>query len=304
MAPLVMAAVVVFGFGMASAVLTAGPHAASTEKNATKAQPNLPNAAVLTALLHPPGGLVSHAQGGPSHLTGSITTATSSNWAGYVDVANAAGTITEISAEWAVPTVTCSEASGVAYAVQWIGIDGYGTASVEQVGSLEFCSGPGATPAYDTWWEFFPANSIQLYAATSPGAFISADIVYNPAEEVNGISGVYTMNLFDVDNSVAFSVIGGGWDLGYTPADGTAECISEAPSSGVTIFKLAHYGQVTFGACDTTIGTHATGIGNQGSTSTIYRVNQVQTHTDQTTGGLSSYFGVKSTFTITWKNYH
>ncbi len=297
MAPLVLAAVVVFGFGMASAVLAGGPHAASTAKTGEKATESA-SAAAMTALLHPGTGLVS------SPVKGGIVTQTSGNWAGYVDVPTTAGTITEISAEWAVPTVVCSEASGVAYAVQWIGIDGYGTPSVEQVGSYEFCSGHGAIPVYETWWEFFPANSIQLFAATTPGALISTSIVYNPAEEVSGVPGVYTMNLFDVDNSVAFTVIGGGWDLGYTPDDGTAECISEAPSSGATILHLANYGKVTFAACDTTIGSHASGIGNQLSLGAVYLVNQVQTHTDQKTGGLSNYFGTKSTFTITWKNYH
>ncbi|MGA8542260.1 MAG: hypothetical protein WB947_01760 [Thermoplasmata archaeon] len=300
MAPLVLAVVVVFAWGIGAAVLSASPHAATTAKIEAKAA-ELPNTAALTALIHPSGGLVT-TQG-----KGTIHSATSGNWAGYVDVANTAGTVTEVFSEWSVPTAICGSAtpSGGAYEVQWIGIDGWTSGSVEQAGSLNYCSGPGATPAYYTWWEFYPYNDIQIVASSSAGAFISAYVLYNPAEEVNGVPGVYTLELFDVDHGVSFYAIGGGWDLGYTPADADAECISEAPSgfgySGVT--PLAHYTGLKFLACDTTIGSLTTGIGHQGSEATMYEVNQYNPGLDQKTGGLSNYYGTSSTFSITWKGF-
>ena len=50
--------------------------------------------------------------------------------------------------------------------------------------------------------EFYPYESIQYIAASSAGAFISAYVLYNPGECVNGQCGVYTLELYDVDNGV------------------------------------------------------------------------------------------------------
>ena len=294
-ASLVLAAVMVLGVGMASVVLTAGLHsapAAKTEANAA----NGPNTAALTALLHPGGGpAVPQVKG--------VTDTTSGNWAGYADTATTAGTITEVFSEWYIPTATCNEKSGATYQVQWVGIDGFGSGSVEQDGSFDYCSGPGATPAYYTWYEFYPFDSVQIVAASTAGAFISAYVLYNPAETINGIAGVYTLEVFDVDNGVAFSEIAGGWDLGYTPADSSVECISEAPGVSTGIAHLTNYGTTKFYACDATIGSHTSGIGGLSSVATVYKINQVDGsgHTEQSTGSLSNYYGTKSTFTITWK---
>jgi hypothetical protein len=296
MTALVLAAVMVLGAGMASAVLVAGSHAATPAQPAAKAQAGLPSAAALMAILHP-------ASSTPSVLHGTTKT-NSGNWAGYADVAKTAGTITEVFSEWYIPAATCNEKSGATYQVQWIGIDGFGSGSVEQLGSFDYCSGPGATPAYYTWYEFYPYNSVQIVADSSAGALISAYVLYNPTIQINGIAGVYTLELFDPDNGVSFTEIAGGYDLGYTPADVSAECISEAPSGSSGVLHLADYGTTTFYACSDTIGTHTGGIGGQGSVSTVYRINQVgaSTKTDQSTGNLSTYLYTESTFSITWKH--
>jgi Peptidase A4 family len=175
---------------------------------------------------------------------------------------------------------------------------------VEQDGTLDYCSGPGATPAYYTWWEFYPYNSVQLYASSSAGAVIYATILYNPSEIIDGVPGVYTLNLFDYDNGASFSIIGGGWDLGYTPSDASAECISEAPGLSTGLAPLTNYGTTTFYACADTIGSHFAGIGSQSSSVALYKIDQNRGGTNvQVTGGLVSFLYGRSEFSITWKHF-
>jgi len=280
---------------MASAVLTAGPHSASTAPTGARAT-NLPNAAALTALLHPTvGPTVSHIKG--------VTDISSTDWAGYGDAATTAGTITEVTSEWFIPAATCNEKSGATYQVEWVGIDGLNSGTVEQIGSYDYCSGPGATPAYYLWYEFYPNELIQIVATANPGDYVSAYVLYNPEITINGQVGIYTLELFDLEDNVSFSTVAGGWDLGYTPADSSAECISEAPVVGSSIAHLANYGTTTFYACDATIGSHTSGIGGLSSVATVDKLTQVDAagHTLQSVGGLTNAGGTKSSFTITWK---
>jgi len=67
------------------------------------------------------------------------TTVTSSNWAGYV-AAGAPGTFTSASANWTEPAGRCAGRDG-RYSAFWVGIDGYTSPTVEQIGTEVDCSG-------------------------------------------------------------------------------------------------------------------------------------------------------------------
>ena len=67
------------------------------------------------------------------------TIVTSSNWAGYV-AAGASGTFTSASANWTEPAGRCTGRGGK-YAAFWVGIDGYTSPTVEQIGTEVDCSG-------------------------------------------------------------------------------------------------------------------------------------------------------------------
>ncbi len=69
-----------------------------------------------------------------SHESGTTnTTATSTNWSGYID---SGPTFTEVTADWVVPTVQVSQASQ--YSSTWIGIDGdIDTSSLIQTGTAQ-----------------------------------------------------------------------------------------------------------------------------------------------------------------------
>jgi len=306
-ASLVLAAVMVLAAGMAMAVSLAPPHAATAASTGEKEAPQLSSAteAALTAAVH-----------GAVKPTGKVdaTLQYSYNWAGYVDDPSSSGQIYEVRAEWSVPTIVkCAEASGTAVEVMWIGIDGWTNGNVSQAGTMSYCSAPGATPAYYDWWEFYPYNDIQVVADSSANAFVSAYILYNPYECVDQKCGVYTLELYDVDNGVNFVVTGGAWVCSSGVCEGgpdaNAECISEAPSGfGHPLYTpLAHYKSAKFLGCAATIGSHFSGIGNPGSGVTVDQVDQCNytacTRDLQVTSGLSTSYYTKDTFSMTWKSY-
>ncbi len=249
--------------------------------------------------------------------TASIHSSNSGNWAGYSNVVSSAhqGTIYRVSSEWYTPSVSCTSApSGGAYEVAWVGIDGDGTSTVEQDGTLSYCSTTGATPAYYDWWEFAPYNGIQAVNSISAGDFVQASVDYNPAACVNGYCGVYTETLSDLSAGTSFSVTGNPSlcnTAGYCEGgvDGSAECISEAPTgfgyAGVT--PVADYGSMTFYACADTIGSTFAGIGSHGASFvTTYKITQIGGVTgkvDQSPGGLTKYY-YGSNFAVTWSHYH
>ncbi|MGA9078187.1 MAG: G1 family glutamic endopeptidase [Acidimicrobiales bacterium] len=164
------------------------------------------------------------------------------NWSGYVDTG---GTFTSVSGNWTVPTATCASGK-TAYSSTWIGIDGYGSQTVEQDGTDSDCS--GATPAYYAWYEFYassgsPVNngeSVELPTSSypvSPGDAMSAS--------VSVVNHSWTLVIQD---STKWTYTEGPvtWDA---PTEASAEWIVERPEvcdPGCAITALANFGSVNF----------------------------------------------------------
>ncbi|MCI4366022.1 MAG: G1 family endopeptidase [Thermoplasmata archaeon] len=280
--------------------MVSGSHASPATKTGSAAHPTMPNAAKLTALLH------------QSAVGATIHKVTSGNWAGYVNTATA-GTIYEVTGEWFAPTTTCpsSTPSVGTYQVSWVGIDGWGTGTVEQDGTLAYCSGPGATPVYYDWWEFYPYNSVQFVSYISGGDFVQATVLYNPAACVNGICGVYTLSFADLTAQTSFQVVGNPSTCNTAGCeggpDGSAECISEAPGVNGGIADVTDYKSTKFWTCADTIGSTFAGIGSHGTGTTTYEVRQIGGVTglaDQKPTSLVSYYYGLSQFTVKWYHYN
>lgn len=88
----------------------------------------------------------------------SNNTVTSSNWSGYA--VQSASQFTVAEGKWGEPTATCNTSSAQ-YSSFWVGIDGYSSNSVEQLGTDSDCNGVGR-PSYYAWYEMYPANSVEL----------------------------------------------------------------------------------------------------------------------------------------------
>lgn len=83
---------------------------------------------------------------------------TSSNWSGYAVFAagskkSQSESWTYVSGTWTVPKVV---ATGVtSYSSIWVGLDGYNSGTVEQIGTEQDVSSAGST-RYSAWYELYP----------------------------------------------------------------------------------------------------------------------------------------------------
>lgn len=96
------------------------------------------------------------------------------NWGGYA--ATGSG-FTSVAATWTEPTATCNSVNDL-YA-PWVGIDGYGSSTVEQTGVATDCSSGHAV--YQAWYEMYPKAPVYLSTSSypvSPGNSITASVTY------------------------------------------------------------------------------------------------------------------------------
>jgi len=129
-----------------------------------------------------PGGLVSQlahgSAGGRPPATGGRmqaqpTVVTSSNWAGYADT-GPSDDFTNVTSSWVQPAARCS--SGDQYAAFWVGLDGYSSRTVEQIGSEADCVGP--TAQYSAWYEIYPSPEVAFSNTVQAGDQLSASVSY------------------------------------------------------------------------------------------------------------------------------
>jgi hypothetical protein len=164
--------------------------------------------------------------GAPNHR---ITRSTSTNWAGY---SATGGTFTKVSATWKQPTATCTAAT--AYSSFWVGLDGDGTNTVEQIGTDADCS--GGKPVYYAWYEMYPKFPVNLSLTIRPGDTLSASVTTNG-------TGSFTLSISDTTSGRSFTTV----QKLRRARLGSAEVIAEAPSSG-SVLPLANFGSVGFSA--------------------------------------------------------
>jgi hypothetical protein len=165
-----------------------------------------------------------HTRFGPANQT-------SSNWFGY---AADSGGYTSVQSSWIEPSVNCSRGNGSA--VFWVGLDGWGSGTVEQTGTEADCS--SGSPSYSAWWETYPNNSIQTYPDTvQPGDSMTAKVTFRGNDN-------YDINL--VDNTR-------GWtednpQQGASGADNqSAEIVGETPGYGNNTYAaLPDFGTANF----------------------------------------------------------
>ncbi|HTJ70577.1 MAG TPA: G1 family glutamic endopeptidase [Actinospica sp.] len=147
------------------------------------------------------------------------------NWGGYA--ATGSG-FTSVSASWTEPSATCSSTNDL-YA-PWVGIDGYGSSTVEQTGVATDCS--SGSPVDEPWYEMYPANPVYLSTSSHPvyaGDSISASVTYAGSNK-------YTLKLSDSTE---------GWTYTTTKtlsaSRTSAEVIIESPTGSYPNFGTLNF---------------------------------------------------------------
>ncbi len=227
------------------------------------------------------------------------TPASSSNWAGYA-VAAGANSVTNVVGSWVQPAITCnSKGSTDQDASFWMGIDGFGSFTVEQTGTAGFCLKGATTPTYQAWYEFYP-DIQKTYAAFAihPGDVIQASVTYTPATHTfKTLLKDVTTGKFRSSSAKSTS------DL-----RSSAECIAEAPSEPSGILPLARFTKALFGAdhtavagsCFATINGHTKGMG--AFSSGVYEITMLQQKNGITRKATPSSLTHSDSFSVTWNS--
>jgi Peptidase A4 family len=216
-----------------------------------------------------------------------VTATGSYNWSGYADVASTDGTFTKVSGKWTTPAVTCTDEDTITS--EWVGLDGYGSATVEQDGTIGWCFED--VPTYFTWYEMYPAGTIEVGTSLEPGDVITASVVATA-------TGHYTLKLTDATNT-ANSFTEHATCAITTCLDLSAEWIAERPSFSIGIAPLADFNKwkLTLGN-ETANGTAGT-IGSYSSVDSVQSVDATDSYALANPSALS---GNNNTFTDTWLN--
>jgi hypothetical protein len=213
----------------------------------------------------------------PAHihkpLNHGLSHSTSGNWAGY---AVTGGKFTSVSASWVQPSVKAT--SQDAYSSFWVGIDGDGSNSVEQLGTeVDYINGRAE---YYAWYEMYPAYPVNFSDTVSPGDHFTASVT-----ETTG--GKFTLKISDTTRGWSHTV-----SKTYSAAKlASAEIIAEAPSDSNGTLPLADFGSVAF----TNATANGTAIGSQNADPITQASGGV---TKDAVSGLSG----GTNFTCTWKH--
>lgn len=138
------------------------------------------------------------------------------NWSGYAAQGSGFNSVTS---SWTEPAVTCTSTNDLF--APWVGIDGYGSATVEQTGVATDCS--SGSPVYQGWYEMYPAAPVYFDNPAAAGDEITATVARS------GTS--YTLTLADATQ---------GWTKTITQTlaatNASVEVIMESPTGAYPDF--------------------------------------------------------------------
>jgi hypothetical protein len=138
-----------------------------------------------------------------------------------------------VSARWIEPRAACGPLH--TYSAFWVGLDGFGSRTVEQVGTSVDCS--GGRPVYYAWYEMYPRPPHFLPVRIWPGNHIAASVTHTRG----GRFALFLRNLSTGKRALVMQ------DMRYARLT-SAEVIAEAPLTGSqrSVLPLANFRRVSF----------------------------------------------------------
>jgi hypothetical protein len=151
------------------------------------------------------------------------------NWGGYA--ATGSG-FSSVSATWTEANATCNSTNDL-YA-PWVGIDGYGSSTVEQTGVATDCS--SGRPVHQAWYEMYPKSPVYLSLSSYPvsaGNVIHASVTYAGSRR-------YTLTLTNSSRGWTFSTT-----QSISAQRTSAEVIIESPTGAYPNFGTLNFSSAT-----------------------------------------------------------
>lgn len=216
-APLIVAAP-----GLASA---AGAASSATHHSYVPASGSLRH---TLPLAHPAHPFRTH----PLQRSTKFNTVKSNNWSGFATYGDH---FRFVSATYTIPSLNCAVSPDGSTDSEWVGLDGYTSNTVEQVGDYAVCS--GGTPSYFAFYEMFPSASVS-FSGVNPGDSITVSVFFTGSQ--------WTLSFVDNTNDTAGFSTTQSCPSGSTCRNANAEIISEVPNGGPPSESLPDYGIVGF----------------------------------------------------------
>jgi hypothetical protein len=220
-----------------------------------------------------------------AHAIKGVTAVGSFNWSGYADTSSTSQEFTKVSGDWTTPSVTCSAEDQITS--DWVGLDGFSDSTVEQLGTISWCF--ESTPTYFTWYEMYPAGTVEVGTALKPGDKIAASVTRTGTTYKLVLTDSTTAgNNISVTKTCALA----------TCKDTSAEWISERPSFSIGIVPQAHYNAFKLTSGAQTSGGKSGTIGSGPGPNSITMIDATQSYDLNTVSGLTG----GNSFRTTWKN--
>jgi hypothetical protein len=160
-------------------------------------------------------------------------TCSSTNWAGYAQVATTPGTFTGVTDTFVVPTV--SPEAGTQYVADWVGIGGFVENTLVQDGIQVVQKGKHSV-TYDAWTEILPAAEKPLALTIEAGNTVTATVQETAVD-------TWLMQVTDVTTGLSAQR-----SVTYVSSGESAEAILERPCIKAPCGKprnLAHLAQTS-----------------------------------------------------------
>ena len=178
-----------------------------------------------------------------------INSVASTNWSGYAATGNN-GSFNNVSSNWVQPVLNCAALPNQnSYSANWVGLDGYSSSTVEQIGTEADCY--NNQPYYSVWYEMYPLNpyEIRTNLTVHPGDQITANVQYNAPTYaiVRGrlrqvTVANYVLKLTNSSTGKSFTTTQSS-RINFSRS--SAEVITEAPYSN-GVLPLADYGIINY----------------------------------------------------------
>jgi len=174
------------------------------------------------------------------------------NWSGYaINIAN----VTSVTGTFTVPTISGPGSIGdlTPDLSAWVGIDGYTSGTVEQLGIAGNWDDATGKAVYTAWWEMYPRVSTTIKSMTiSAGDSITASVVY-----IGG--GSFTLSMTNNSNHQSFAIttsapVGGPNAALRTSAEWIVERAATIDNGFLTILPLATFDSVGFSGASFKVG--------------------------------------------------
>lgn len=175
-----------------------------------------------------------------------ILESTSTNWSGYAAASNLTkpgiNSVTKVSGVWTVPQLTATP--NTTYCSIWVGIDGYTSSTVEQLGT-EHDWNNGQQSNY-AWFEMYPKPAYEIVGfPVNVNDSIGAEVKYTGNNNFVLSIVNYTQNVH--------SIVPGSYTKSKSAQRSSAEWIVEAPSSYTGVLPLSNFGTAFLSNCVATI---------------------------------------------------